>query len=163
MTTTDTRRRRPPPWRRQRGSATVEMLLQIPLLVAVILLGVLGFRVAIAHVDVAAAAAAAARDASLQRDPAAAHATASATATTALQASQLTCNPLQVTPDTSSYGPGGTISVDITCTIDVSDLIGLDIPTQISISGSSTHPVDTFRAETPPGATTTSSNGGGPP
>lgn len=98
------------------------------------------------HVDVAAAAAAAARDASLQRTPAAAQAAATSSATAALEASQLTCDPLQVTPDVSGYAPGGAITVDISCTVDVSDLIGLIIPAQISVSGSSTHPVDTFRA-----------------
>lgn len=135
-----------PRGRWDRGSATVEMLLGIPLLVVAILLGTLGFRLAVAHVDVAAAAAAAARDASLQRTPAAAQAAATSSATAALEASQLTCDPLLVTPDVSGYAPGGAITVDISCTVDVSDLIGLGIPAQISVSGSSTHPVDTFRA-----------------
>jgi hypothetical protein len=130
------------------------MLLGVPLLVAAVLLGVLGLRVAVAHIDVAAAASAAARDASLQRTPGAAQAAATNTATVALQDKQLTCNPMQVTPDVSGYAPGGTVTVDITCTIDVSDLVGLAIPTQITVSGTSTQPVDTFRAI--PGA-------GGPP
>lgn len=147
------RRPRRHPRDRERGSATVEMLLGFPLLVVAFMLGVLGFRVAVAHVEVATAAAAAARDASLQRTPAAAQATATGSATAALETSQLTCDPLQVTPDVSGHAPGGAVTVQVTCTVDVSDLTGLAIPAQISISGAATQPVDTHRANTPGGAT----------
>jgi len=129
---------------RERGSATVEMLLGIPLLVVAIMLGVLGFRLAVAHVEVATAAAAAARSASLQRTPAAAQAAATGSATAALESSQLSCDPLQVSPDVSGYAPGGVVTVQVTCTVDLSELTGLAIPAQISVSGTATQPVDTY-------------------
>ncbi|ASD22471.1 hypothetical protein B7495_10540 [Cryobacterium sp. LW097] len=98
----------------ERGSMSVELVLIAPALVLVILLLVVGARVALAGNAVESAAVAAARDASLSRTTAGAQASAQLAAQTSVAQSGLACADLSVFVDDSGLnvplGEVGTVS-----------------------------------------------------
>ena len=128
------------------GSVATELVLLTPLLILMLLFVVALGRTVSARMEVDGAAAQAARAASIARDPATATAMAEQAATTALGSDHVTCADLTVTTDTADFAPGGQVSVTVTCTVDLADLVGLRLPASQSIISTSTAVIDLYRA-----------------
>ena len=136
------RRRR----RDERGAVSTELVLLTPLLIVLLLFVVALGRLASARLDVDGAAAQAARAASITTNPTAATATAAQTATAALGTDHVTCAALTVHTDTARFAPGGSVAVTVTCSVALSDLVGLRLPAAESVSSTATSVIDTYRA-----------------
>jgi Flp pilus assembly protein TadG len=132
--------------RDDRGAVSTELVLLTPLLIVLLLFVVALGRFASARLDVDGAAAQAARAASIATTPAAATATAAQTATAALGTDHVTCAALTVRTDTASFAPGGSVAVTVTCSVTLSDLVGLRLPATESVSSTATSVIDTYRA-----------------
>ena len=127
----------------ERGVAEViqVMFLAIPA-VAFVLLLVLAGRNAEAHNRVEHSAESAAQAAALQRSPSAAVQAATITARAALTGC---VEPAGVDVDTSRWGPGGVVAVEIRCHIPTSDLAPL-LPGSYTITARSAAVIDSRRA-----------------
>ena len=119
-------------------------MLVTPLFVVLLLFVVLCARTASAKIDVNAAASSAARAASLARSPAAARTDAAAAASAALAGPAVTCTGLAVSVDTSALRRGGSVTVEVSCTVSLSDLGLLGVPGSRVVSGTARVPVDVF-------------------
>lgn len=135
----------------ERGSAAVELTLLTPLLVVFVLVVVAAGRLAGARLDVDDAAHQGARAATLARDPATAAAAARSTATAALAEHGVSCQHLQVTVDTTAFGPGGHATVTVVCTVALHDLALPAVRAHRVLAATFTAPVDTWRAVSAPG------------
>lgn len=133
----------------ERGSVTVELVLLTPLLILMLLFVVALGRLASARLQVDSAAGQAARAASLARDPAAATAQARQTAAGTLTGQHHTCTTVTVTTDTSRFTAGGTVAVTVRCTVSLTDLAGLRLPSSTTVTARSVEPLDIYRATTP--------------
>jgi Flp pilus assembly protein TadG len=140
------RRRARPPQSRERGSAAAELVLVTPFLFLLLLFAVAAGRLVQARLDVDSAAQQAARAASLARTPAAASAQATQVAQAALAGQSVSCDPAVITPDTGDFTPGGEVTVQVTCTVRLSDLSLLHIPGSETITSTFTAPIDTYRS-----------------
>jgi Flp pilus assembly protein TadG len=127
------------------GSSTAELALATPLLVAILLLIVLCGRLASAQMDLDAAASSGARSASIARSDAAARAEAERTARETLAARGVTCPSPTVSVTTGGLRPGGAVSVTVSCTVPMSDLLLLGVPGSHTVSATATSPVDRWR------------------
>lgn len=134
-----------PPQSRERGSAAAELVLVTPFLFLLLLFAVAAGRLVQGKLDVDSAAQQAARAASLARTPAAASAQAQEVAQAALAGQSITCDPAVVTPDTGDFTSGGEVTVQVTCTVRLSDLSLLHIPGTETLTAAFTAPIDTYR------------------
>jgi Flp pilus assembly protein TadG len=132
---------------RDRGSAAAELVLITPVLILMLLLAVAAGRLVQARLEVDSAARQAARAASLARDPATAAADAVSTAQAALAGQDITCRPLNVSPDTSNFVPGGQVSVQVSCTVHLSDLSLLHLPGTRTLTSTFASPIDIYRSQ----------------
>ena len=130
---------------RDRGSASVELALLTPALLAFAMLMVFAGRVVDAQATVGEAAHAAARAASLERTPQAASATAAAIADATLREQGMACTDHTAAVDHGGLAAAGAVSVTVRCTVDFSDLFGAAFPGSRAIEGTATAAVDTFR------------------
>lgn len=129
-------------WADDRGAAEViqVMFLAVPAVLFVLLL-VLAGRNAEAHNRVEHSAESAAQAAALQRTPDAAIRAATITATAALA----NCaSPATVAVDTSNWGPGGLVSVEVSCEVATSDLAPL-LPGSYTVTARSAAVIDSRR------------------
>lgn len=133
--------------RGDRGSASVELALLTPALLAFALLMVVAGRVADANSTADQVAHSAARAASLERSVASAETAASSTAASSLAENGLVCGDYSVTLDHGGLTPGGAVSAVVECRVSMSGLTGLGVPGTITISGDATVVVDTFRGQ----------------
>ncbi|MFI9643558.1 hypothetical protein ACIG87_26485 [Micromonospora sp. NPDC051925] len=124
-------------------------LTYVPLMVLAALAVVACLRLASADSDVNAAAAAAARQASLARTPAAAIADGRDAAAATLQGRNLTCQPHTTSISTGAMIPGGVVSATVVCTVHLEDLFGLGLPGTVTLSATSSQPVDRYIGSTP--------------
>jgi len=131
---------------RERGSAAAELVLVTPFLFLLLLFAVAVGRLVQARLDVDSAAQQAARAASLARTPAAASAQATQVARAALAGQSVSCDPAVITPDTGHFTPGGEVTVQVTCTVRLSDLSLLHVPGTETITSTFTAPIDTYRS-----------------
>ncbi|WP_282794107.1 TadE family protein [Streptomyces sp. CC224B] len=126
------------------GSATIELVLIIPVLVLMLWFLVFSGRMTDARLSVEDAAHQAARAASQQRTASAAAAHAHTTAASALSEAGLTCRPLTVDLN-GSVQPGSTLSATVTCRVHLHDLALLGVPSSLTIEADFAAPVDTYR------------------
>lgn len=132
-------------WRCERGSATTELVLVTPLLILFVLFLVGLGRLAHARSLVDDAAAQAARAATLQYlSPGQAAATAEQTATDALANSGVACASQHSEVNTAHDRPGGTITVTLTCRVDLSTVTAAGFPGSTTLAASFTSPIDTY-------------------
>jgi hypothetical protein len=98
---------------------------------------------------VAEAARAAAREASLARDAATATASATAQAQRTLAAQDLRCQSTTVDVDTAGFqtplGQPGDVTVTISCSVGMADLLAPCLPGSVTVQGAFTSPVDAYR------------------
>lgn len=128
------------------GSALVELVLLTPLVMMVMML-VIGFgRIASSRGEVDGAARDAARAASISRSADGAQAAAQDQAASTLGSRSVTCSTLDVAVDASSFGPGGHVSVDVSCTVSLGDLFLVAWPGTTTMRAHAVAVVDTFRA-----------------
>ena len=130
---------------RERGSATVELVILTPVLILFLLL-YLGFgRVTRAQQLVDDAAAQAARAATLDYlAPGQARAAAEHAAAQALAAAGLACASDQITVDTGDDRPGGSITVHLSCRADLSDAVAAGLPGALTLTASATSSIDVY-------------------
>ncbi|MEB8338045.1 TadE family protein [Streptomyces endophyticus] len=129
------------------GSATIELVLTIPVLLLALWFLVFCGRMAGVRLLVEDAAHQAARAASSQRTEATAAAHARSTAAQALHGAGITCRGLAVRLQ-GSLQPGGTVQASVTCDVDLSGLAPLRVPGVMALSAEFASPVDVYRGST---------------
>lgn len=133
-------------WRTDDGAVTAEITLLTPLLVMVLVfVAVVIHRGVDARIRIDDVAHQAARAASIERTPAASVAAAHATAASALSSAGLACRSLTVNTVTGGLQPGGTVSVTVSCDVDLGDALVLGVPDR-HLSASAIEPIDTWRS-----------------
>lgn len=130
---------------RDRGSASLELVLLTPVLLVLLLLVVMGGRYGQARADVDSAARDAARAGSLARSPAAAGTAAQDAAQRRLADRDVVCTDLEVTLDGTAFRAGGQVVATVRCEVRLADLAGLGIPSTMSFESTFSEPVDVFR------------------
>ena len=138
--------------RSERGSAAVEAVIGVPAFALLILLVIMGGRVALARQAVDAAAADAARVASLSRDATRAKTSAIEVAEASLANQGITCLDTTITVDTAALrqpaGTPGEVTATVSCVLKLSDL-GLPVPSR-TITSTVTSPIDTYSERADP-------------
>ena len=152
MTTTTARRPRMtllPPARGDRGSESVELAILLPVGIVVLALIVVGARIALASDRISGVAGIAARDASIARSASSAQSIATSSATAALASDHLHCTNIRVTVDTSGFdaqpGTSAAITVNVWCTVDLSDIGAQGMPGARTLHDAATSPLDPAR------------------
>ncbi len=140
------------PCRRDRGSASLELAILVPVMLLLIGFMVLVGRVAVANNTVTSIAGNAAREASLARNASAASAAASGSARAALAAQDLQCvGGGQVSVDLSGFAaaaagiPGQSVVVTVSCLVNLSDLAIPGVPGSRTVSDQGVSPIDVNR------------------
>ncbi len=132
-----------------RGSATVELVVLAPALLAVLGLVIVAGRVSAAGGAVEQAAASAARAASIARDARAAQAGARSVAQDSLRDQGLTCRKLTTTMDTSGFavavGSPASVTVTVRCAVPLADVAVPGMPGERTVTAAMTSPIDSFR------------------
>jgi len=138
-------------WSSDRGSATLELLIVFPALLAFLGLLIVGGHVALAHQHVQHAAEEAARTASIARTQSAATTDSQTAAQQTLHSDGLTCTYTTVNTDTagfrSSPGTPATLTSTVSCTIALSDLSLPGVGGSRTITATATSPLDTYRSK----------------
>lgn len=132
---------------RDAGSAGVETSFAITALLLVLFFLVGGMRVINTNGDVAAAARAGARAAATARTTGQANADAAAVVSNMLASRGVACSggpSISVSPDAGT--PGSAVTVTVTCTVDLSDVIIAGFPGSRAVSESAVEFVDNARA-----------------
>jgi len=129
----------------QAGSTSLEVVVLTPAMILLVLLLVIGGRLAETRIAVQGAARSAARSASFERTPGKAMDAAQTSAESSLKDRKLTCNPMNIVTDTGDFRPGGIVRVTVECTVDLADLRALSVgPTKL-VRASFSEPIDRFR------------------
>lgn len=129
----------------EQGSASLELALMSPVLIALLLFVVLVGRLGQARADVDRAARDAARAASLARSADSAHDRAAAAARATLASGGVTCRSMSLELDSGAFEPGGAVHATVRCTVDLADLSLLDVPGSRTVLATFTQPVDAYR------------------
>ncbi|WP_062204457.1 TadE family protein [Streptomyces sp. NBRC 109706] len=128
--------------RRDDGSASLELVLLTPVLILLTMLVVGLGRVADVRIRVEDAAHHAARAASLAYDTERAQHAAHQAAGAALAG----CAQHFVNLDHDGLLPGSTVTATVSCRSDLTDLVGTGLPGALTLTATSTSPVDTYRS-----------------
>jgi Flp pilus assembly protein TadG len=129
-----------------RGSATVELVLIAPVLVLLMLFAVAAGRFSVARNQINEAARDAAREASTWRTPQAASTNGVERGLASLADSHMSCHAPSVQIDASDLRPGGEVVADVTCTVELGDLLGLRLGGEKTFQARSVAVVDAFRS-----------------
>lgn len=132
--------------RQEEGTAAVEFVLIVPVLVCAFLLVVGLGRMAHARQQVESVAADAARAASLERNTSQSTAVARSTAIAALGDRGLSCQNLDLNVDISDYRPGGTVRVQVSCTTSLGDVALSGLPGQRVFTANAVVPIESYRS-----------------
>lgn len=136
----------------ERGSATLELVILTPVVILIFGLLIAAGRVAIAGGTISQVAGDAARAASLSRNVEQANARANALVTEVVAANRLACQPAVIIDATELTKPAGTpgqVTVDVSCEVNLSDVGVPGMPGSVTLRGSGTAAIDTYRASTP--------------
>lgn len=136
-------------WHSDRGSATTELVLVTPILLALLGLVVFAGRVGGIEQQVLAAADEAARAATLQGGPDLARAAAVTTVEDNLGDAGVSCRDLTVSVDTDGLRPGGYVTVTVRCTVGLDDVVFAGMPGARSYEASASEVVDRWRGSGP--------------
>ena len=129
----------------ERGVAVLELVLIVPVFVLLIYVAVAMGRLGLARVNIDAAARDAARAGSIARTADDAVVAARSAAAAALGAHDITCANLGVGVDTAEFRPGGWVRVEVTCTVSMTELVGMWAPGDKMMQAHGQAVVDTFR------------------
>jgi len=137
---------------RERGSATLELVIIAPAILLILAAAIYAGRVTIAGQSVEHAAADAARTASIARTGPTAQTSADAAGRGSLAQQGLRCSSTSVSVDTSGFsrpaGTPATVTATITCVVSTSDLAAPGIPGSHTVTATATSPIDTYRDRT---------------
>jgi Flp pilus assembly protein TadG len=128
------------------GTATVELALVAPVLLALMFLVIFVGRVSEADADVRRAASEGARAASLQQQAAEAIDAGQSTVRANLAALGVTCFSLDIGVDTTDFRSGGTVTVTVTCAASMRDVAFVGVPGTRVFEARSVEVVDRYRA-----------------
>lgn len=135
--------------RDERGSAAIEAAVGVPAFALFVGLIIFGGRTATTNEALQSAAADGARSASLARNAESARSAARDAATTSITNQQIGCSAIDVAVDTSDFNkqPGvpGSVSVTVSCRLDLSDLAVPGVPGSRVMHASMSSPIDTWR------------------
>ncbi len=136
-------------WVTERGSATVELAVLAPALLALLGLVIVAGRISAAGSAVEQATASAARAASIARDARAAQVAAERSARDALRDQGVTCQPMTSSVDTGGFavavGSPSSVTVRVRCAVPLADISVPGMPGQRTITAQMTSPIDRFR------------------
>ena len=137
--------------RGDQGSFALEVLIiGIPASVMLLVFGLFAWRTSAASGAVRSAAQHGARAATLRDSAPDAEADARASVMQNLAVAGVVCNDgARIGVDTSRLGPGGSVTVTVTCRVSNRDISGLVVPGSQEFSKSSTQAVDTWRSTGP--------------
>jgi Flp pilus assembly protein TadG len=125
--------------------AALELAILFPFIVVMLLLVVAFGRVSRGRELVDQAAQAAARAGSLATSPGAAQDAAVRAAQQTLSGGGLSCGAVQVRVDTATFRPGGQVVAHVTCTADLAGLTLSGVPGHVTLTGTSTSPLEPYR------------------
>jgi len=131
---------------RDRGSVTTEMVLVVPIAIALLCLVALVGRTTTTRQVLDGAARDASRAASQQRDPTSARLAALDSATSTITQSGLRCASTSIELDTDRFAPGGQVTAHVACEVNLSDLGLLGLPGSRRVTAAATSVLDTYRA-----------------
>lgn len=131
--------------RGERGSAAVEFVLILPLVLAMLLFVVGLGRMAQARINIEGVAADAARAASLERNTARSAHAAREAAERSLGDGGVSCSQLTVSVDVSAYQPGGRVTATVSCTARLADVALSGLPGNRKFSSTAVVPIETYR------------------
>lgn len=129
----------------ERGSLTAELVVLTPVIILLALFIVALGRVEVIRAQVAGAARAAAEAAATAADAPMAVAAARSAAPAALAGDRVGCTRLHVRADTTAFAPGGRVTVDLRCWVELADLAVPGLPGSVLLSSVVTAPVDPYR------------------
>jgi Flp pilus assembly protein TadG len=136
--------------RGDRGVATTEMVIVMPVLICFLFLVIAAGRLTDAKSDVVGAASDAARVASLQQSAGAARIQAQAAATDTVSGENLNCKggPQVDTHflPAGQFVRGATVHVVVTCTVDTRDLTYIGLPVRVTLVEEAWEPIDAHRS-----------------
>ena len=134
----------------QRGSATIELTVLAPALLALLALVIVAGRITAAGSAVEHAAAVAAREASLARDARAAETRAGQAVQASLAGQGIDCATLRSTVDVEQFampvGSPANVTVRVACAVPLADVAVPGMPGSRVLTASMTSPIDQFRA-----------------
>lgn len=136
-------------FRREGGGASLELVLMVPALLALLLLVVAGGRLVQARGDTDAMARDAARAASVARSPGEAVVRAEAMVRSRVGEGGVQCREPNVVTDTSAFRPGGSVGVAVTCHVDLAAVSLLGISASHAIEARAAEVVDERRGVRP--------------
>lgn len=131
------------------GSIAIEAAIILPPLIMFVCLAIAGGRIVTSGAKIDAAAEDAAREASIHRTAASAQAAAQAAAAESLDDQGIACASSSVAINTSGLsvpvGQVGTVTVTVTCTVSLSDLLLPGVPGAKTLTSTATSVVDQYR------------------
>jgi TadE-like protein len=128
------------------GSAALEMVLITPVLIVLLLFAVAAGRFSLARNEVTEAARDAAREASTWRTATEASAHGTQRGLDSLSAGHVTCRSPSVAIDASRLQPGGEAIADVSCTVELGDLMGLRMGGSRTLRARAVAVVDRFQS-----------------
>ncbi len=136
--------------RRDRGSATLEMTVLAPGLLALLSLVIVAGRIVVAHGAVEQASAAAARAASVARTAGTAGPAAQAAARDVLVGQNLRCSSMSVDVNTAGFavpvGQAADVAAQVSCQVDLASLSVPGMPGTTTLTSTSVSVLDRFRS-----------------
>jgi hypothetical protein len=133
------------PTDRQTGSAAAEIVILTPLLVLLILVLVMGGRLANASQDLTDAARTSVESAVVASNASAARAQAAATASYEISHDGLECDPYSIVTDVAEFTAGGRVSVRVSCRVKLFTLGLPGLPTALTVSSQASAAIETYR------------------
>ncbi|MGW3312060.1 TadE/TadG family type IV pilus assembly protein [Streptomyces sp. NPDC001073] len=134
---------------RDEGSAAIEAAIILPPLIMFLCLAIAGGRLVMSGTKIDSAAQDAAREASIHRTVAAAQTAAHAAALESLDDQGITCASASVSVNTGGLtvpvGQVGTVTVTVSCTVSLSDLLLPGMPGARTMTATATSVVDQYR------------------
>lgn len=135
--------------RSDEGSAAIEAAILLPALLMFLCMAIAGGRIVTSGAKIDSAAEDAAREASIHRTAAAAQGAAQSAAAESLADQGIKCASTSVSINTGGLsvpvGQVGTVSVTVTCTVNLSDLLLPGVPGAKTITSRATSVVDQYR------------------
>ncbi|MGW3681241.1 TadE/TadG family type IV pilus assembly protein [Streptomyces prasinus] len=135
--------------RRDDGSVAIEAAIVVPPLIMFVCLAIAGGRIVTSGAKIDAAAEDAAREASIHRTAASAQAAAQAAAAESLDDQGIACASSSVNIDVGGLsvpvGQVGTVTVTVSCTVNLADLLLPGAPGARTLTSTATSVVDQYR------------------
>lgn len=135
--------------RSDEGSAAIEAAIVLPALIMFLCLAIAGGQIVTSGAKIDSAAEDAAREASIHRTAAAAQSAAQSAAAESLEDQGIKCASTSVSINTGGLsvpvGQVGTVTVTVTCTVNLADLLLPGVPGAKTLTSTATSVVDQYR------------------